>query len=80
MNLYLAKTTLKNLKEEPYECWKNIKERFGRKEFVPHLIFSKLMKKKAFIVIAGDFVTADEGTGIVTIAAYGEEDLRQCRK
>jgi isoleucyl-tRNA synthetase len=31
--------------------------------------------KKAFVVIAGDFVTAEEGTGIVTIAAYGEEDL-----
>ena len=32
--------------------------------------------KKLFEVIGGDFVTSEEGTGIVTIAAYGEEDLR----
>jgi isoleucyl-tRNA synthetase len=31
--------------------------------------------KKRNLVVADGFVTADEGTGIVTIAPYGEEDL-----
>ena len=32
--------------------------------------------KKLHVIVADDFVTADEGTGIVTIAPYGEEDLK----
>ncbi|MBI4080681.1 MAG: isoleucine--tRNA ligase [Candidatus Levybacteria bacterium] len=54
-------------------------EKLIGKEFVPHYDYyrSKIGKdKKAFIVIGGDFVTAEEGTGVVTIAAYGEEDLK----
>ncbi|GDX61902.1 isoleucine--tRNA ligase [Candidatus Levyibacteriota bacterium] len=44
--------------------------------FVPHYDFYTIdSDKKAFIIVDGDFVTAEEGTGIVTIAAYGEEDL-----
>lgn len=39
------------------------------------MIFIPLIVIKAFIIVDGDFVTAEEGTGIVTIAAYGEEDL-----
>ena len=47
------------------------------KRFVPHYDYYRIEKdKKAFIVIGGDFVTAKEGTGVVTIAAYGEEDLK----
>ena len=35
--------------------------------------------KKAHVVIAGDFVSSEEGTGIVHIApAYGEDDYRVC--
>src|SRR3990167_7442804 len=76
-NYILAESTLKMLKAEPYE----IVEKFSGRdliglEFEPHFDFYTIEPgKKAFIVIAGDFVTADEGTGIVTIAAYGEEDL-----
>ena len=45
-------------------------------EFIPHYNFYKIEPgKKAFVVIGGDFVTAEEGTGIVTLAVYGEEDL-----
>lgn len=45
--------------------------------FVPHYDYYTVDKgKQAFVVVAGDFVTADEGTGIVTIAAYGEDDLK----
>jgi len=53
------------------------------KEFVPHYDYYKDRieeGQKAFIVIGGDFVTADEGTGVVTIAAYGEEDLIAMKK
>ena len=32
--------------------------------------------KKLHVIVADEFVTADEGTGIVTIAPYGEEDLK----
>ena len=33
-------------------------------------------KERAGVVVADDFVTADEGSGVVTLAAYGEEDYR----
>lgn len=47
------------------------------RKYVPHYDYYKIEKgKKAFVVIGGDFVTAEEGTGVVTIAAYGEEDLK----
>lgn len=76
-NYILAKSTLKMLTSEPYKI---VDEFPGQKlvgqTFIPHYDFYKVDSgKKAFIVIAGDFVTAEEGTGIVTIAAYGEEDL-----
>jgi len=32
--------------------------------------------KKLHVIVADTFVTADEGTGIVTLAPYGEEDLK----
>lgn len=52
------------------------KELIGKK-FVPHYDYYKIKKEeKGFEIISGDFVTPDEGTGVVTIAAYGEEDLR----
>ncbi|KKT81437.1 MAG: Isoleucine-tRNA ligase, partial [Candidatus Azambacteria bacterium GW2011_GWA1_44_9] len=51
------------------------------KKFVPHYDYYSIEKgKKAFVVVPGDFVTADEGTGVVTIAAYGEEDLAVMQK
>ncbi len=77
-NYILAKTTLKNLKDEPYKVIEEYKgsDLVGKK-FVPHYDFFKIDEgKKAFVIIPGDFVAADEGTGIVTIAAYGEEDLK----
>jgi isoleucyl-tRNA synthetase len=36
--------------------------------------------KKLHVIVADDFVTADEGTGIVTLAPYGEEDLKVMRR
>lgn len=77
----LAKTTLKILGNE--STYKIVDEFDGKdligKEFMPHFDYYKSKIKdneKAFVLIGGDFVTADEGTGVVTIAAYGEEDLK----
>ena len=73
----LAKTTVKILqgKFEELETFKG--EKLEGLEFIPHYDFYRIDEgKKAFIVVGGDFVTADEGTGIVTLAAYGEEDLK----
>lgn len=35
---------------------------------------------RAGVVVADDYVTAEEGTGIVTLAVYGEEDYRVMQK
>ena len=81
-NYILAESTLKILKDEPYKIVQKFKGKdLVGKRFVPHYDFYKIENdKKAFIVAAGDFVTAEEGTGIVTIAAYGEEDLALMQK
>jgi isoleucyl-tRNA synthetase len=68
------------LKKEPYEIVQEFKgtELLGKK-FIPHYDYYKDRVKpeeKVFEIIAGDFVTAVEGTGVVTIAAYGAEDLK----
>lgn len=81
-NYILAKTTLKALKDEKHKI---LEEMTGEKlvgmKFVPHYDFYKIDEGKvAFQIIPGDFVTADEGTGIVTIAAYGEDDLAAMQK
>lgn len=73
----LAKSTLKVLGDTPYEIFEEMtgKDLIGKK-FVPHYDYYEIKSgEKAFEVIGGDFVTAEEGTGVVTIAAYGEEDL-----
>lgn len=73
----LAESTIKMLKNIQYEVVDTfLGKQLINKEFVPHYNFYTIEPgKKAFIVIPGSFVTAEEGTGIVTIAAYGEEDL-----
>lgn len=76
----LAKTTLKILGDESsYEIIDSVKgsDLVGKK-YIPHYDYYKEKIKtgeKAFEVIPGEFVTAEEGTGVVTIAAYGVEDL-----
>ncbi|QQG40469.1 MAG: isoleucine--tRNA ligase [Candidatus Levyibacteriota bacterium] len=76
-NYILAKTTLKILTGD----YKIVEEFKGAKlvgmQYVPHYDYYPIEKgKQAFVIIPGDFVTAEEGTGVVTIAAYGEEDLK----
>ncbi len=75
----LAKPTIKVLgipsEYEIIEEFKGLK--LMGKKFIPHYDYYKIgEEEKAFEIIGGDFVTADEGTGVVTIAAYGEEDLK----
>ncbi|OGM56008.1 isoleucine--tRNA ligase [Candidatus Woesebacteria bacterium RIFCSPHIGHO2_12_FULL_44_11] len=76
----LAKKTLKMLSEQPkYQVVDEFKgETLVGKKFVPHYDYyrDKAEKgQKLFEIVAGDFVTGDEGTGVVTIAVYGEDDL-----
>ena len=73
----IAKSRLSMLKsEKPKVLETFLGEKLIGFKYVPHYDFFEIEKdKKAFIVIGGDFVTAEEGTGIVTIAPYGEEDL-----
>lgn len=77
-NYILAESALKMLHSDiPYEIIERFKgsDLIG-KEFEPHFDFFEREKgKRAFVVVGGDFVTSDEGTGIVTIAAYGEDDM-----
>lgn len=78
----LAETTLKMLTNEPHKIVEKIKgkELIG-KEFELHYDFYTVEPgKKAGVVVGGDFVTAEEGTGVVTIAAYGVEDLEVMQK
>lgn len=79
----VAKTTLKVINLDPeYEIIDEFlgKEMIGKK-FVPHYDYYSVEKgEKSFEIIGGDFVTAEEGTGVVTIAAYGEEDLVAMKK
>jgi len=63
------------LKDIPYEKLKTVKgtELLGMK-YEQLMPFAK-PEGKAFVVIHGDYVTIDDGTGIVHIApAYGEDD------
>lgn len=78
----LAESTLKMLKEEPYTVVATMKGKdLVGKSFVPHYDFYEIEEgKRAFVIIPGEFVTAEEGTGVVTIAAYGEEDLIAMKK
>jgi len=81
-NYILAKPTLERTIDMPYEIIEEFKGKklVGRK-FEPHYDYYKIEPgEKAFEIIGGDFVTAEEGTGVVTIAVYGEEDLEAMQK
>ncbi len=73
----LAESTIKVLKGT-YKIIDQYKgENLLGKKFIPHYDYYKIEPgEKAFEIIGGDFVSAEEGTGVVTIAAYGEEDLK----
>lgn len=79
----LAEDTLKILNSDlPYEVIEKFKgDKLVGRKFEPHYDYYSIDEgKNAFVVIAGDFVTSNEGTGIVTLAVYGEEDLTVMQK
>ena len=78
----LAKETLKVLKTTNYKVIEEFKgEKLLGREFEPHYVFFKVdPSKNNFKVIGGDFVSDVEGTGVVTIAAYGEEDMKAMKE
>ncbi len=77
--LILANTRLEILKDEPYEI---VSQQSGaelaKREFEPHFDFfpERTSDQKFGVIIADEFVTDSEGTGVVTLAAYGEDDYR----
>ncbi len=78
----LAEKSLEILKKEPYKIIQKYKGKnlIGIR-FIPSFDYHSIeSNKKAYRIVADEFVTADEGTGIVTLAAYGEEDLMVMQK
>ena len=73
----LAKSMLKILDGQEYKILESYKgSQLVGKEFEPHYNYYKIEAgRKAFVIVSGDFVTAEGGTGVVTLAAYGEDDL-----
>lgn len=79
--LILVETRLEMLKNDPYEIVEKISgnELVGQ-QFIGHYDFYPNTPGKKFIVIPADFVTDEGGTGIVTLAIYGEDDYEVMRK
>jgi isoleucyl-tRNA synthetase len=76
---FLAESRLNVLEDEKYEVVDRFTgEQLSELEFELLYDFYPQRKKdeKAGVIIADDFVTDDEGTGIVTLAVYGEDDFR----
>ncbi len=75
----LAETRLSELKDEPYEVVATMSGReLAEVTFTPHFDFypERIGDEQFGVVVADEFVTAEEGTGIVTLAIYGEDDYR----
>ncbi len=76
----LAESRLEMLKTEPkYEIVeKFVGKELEQLEFELHFDFypDRTVDEKAGVLIAADFVNDEEGTGIVTLAAYGEDDYQ----
>ncbi len=76
----LTQDRLEMLKDEP--SYKIVDEFKGSQlqdlEFELHYDFypDRSANERVGVVVTDDFVTADEGTGVVTLAAYGEDDYR----
>lgn len=75
----LAESTLGILKEDPYTVEKTYSgKELTKLSFVPHYDFfpDRSAKEQVGVIVADPFVTAEEGTGVVTLAVYGEDDYR----
>ncbi len=76
----LAESRLSELKKETF--YEVVQSYTGQEleelEFIPHFDFypDRMSTEKFGVVVADPFVTAEEGTGVVTLAVYGEDDYR----
>ena len=78
---YVCKNRAKDVVDEDYEVLETLKgkdlEYMEYEQLMPFLI----PDKKAFIVTLADYVTTDDGTGIVhTAPAFGEDDYNTCKR
>jgi isoleucyl-tRNA synthetase len=77
---YVAETRLSHLDQnKKYEVVSTLTgDELAAKTFTPHFDFypDRTKDEKVGIIIADTFVTAEEGTGVVTLAVYGEDDYR----
>lgn len=77
----LASLTLSMLKGEYTVLERFTGEKLIDKKFEGHFdFFGHEDGKRLFEVVGADFVTEGDGTGIVTLAAYGEDDLAAMKK
>jgi isoleucyl-tRNA synthetase len=80
----LATSRLKEtLTDEPYDVVETMTgEELARFEYVPHFDFypNRQEKEKIGVVVTDEFVTDEEGTGVVTLAIYGEDDYRVMKR
>jgi len=76
----LAESRLSHLKDLPYEVVETLTGKdLENITFELHFDFyaaDRNPQEKVGVVVADEFVTAEEGTGIVTLAVYGEDDYR----
>lgn len=77
-NYVVARDRLDILTDQPYKEIETVKgSDLANWKFTPHYDFLKPKNgEKIGIVVADKFVTAEEGTGVVTLAVYGEDDYR----
>ena len=76
---WLAKDTTKILQGEYDVLEETSGTELAGMEFEMHFDFfadERQNDEKVGVVVADDFVTAEEGTGVVTLAVYGEDDYR----
>lgn len=80
----LAESRLSHLKSEPYEVVQTmVGQDLENLTFELHFDFYAEVRSpqdKVGVVVADEFVTAEEGTGVVTLAVYGEDDYRVMKK
>ncbi len=74
----LAQTRLDHLKDQPYTVIDSFPgKQLTSLEFELHYDFYPEREgRRAGVIVADEFVTADTGTGVVTLAIYGEDDYR----
>lgn len=81
-NYYIAKNLAEKVLGTGFKAGKAMKgKKLVGKEYEPLFTYLPLEGKKAYYVAAADFVSLEDGTGIVhTAAVYGEDDYKFAQK